>query len=105
MTEQVTFFNNDTPGIGAIPPQQNPYQSQADGAVKRIFTYDGQVFEDPGPEYSNDDVLKILINTYPDLGNGTWVSNRIPDPAVPGEWLDEVTFVKHTGEKGASAVA
>ena len=71
---------------------------QASAAAKRIFIYDGQVFDDPGPEYSVQDVLNFLAQTYPELANGTWHSRTLPDGAPGG--VEEITFVKVTGEKG-----
>jgi PRTRC genetic system protein C len=57
--------------------------------------YDHQLFEDPGGEYSTQDVLNFLATTYPELGNGTWTSRVLPDGS------EEITFVKVTGEKGS----
>jgi hypothetical protein len=61
--------------------------------------YDGQYFGDPGAEYSIEDVLKSLAQNYPELANATWSSRVIDDK---GEQIDEITFVKVTGEKGAA---
>ena len=87
---QSNFFNpsqpeNDGPTM---------YQAPDRPASGRIFLYDNQVFEDPGAEYSTQDVLNFLAQTYPELGNGTWTSRTLPDGA------EEITFVKVTGEKG-----
>ncbi len=106
MTDQVTFFNDDT----GIPPYQNPYQQEAWGGngkpeniTKRVFLYGQDVFEDPGQDYSIHDVMQILAKTYPDLGNGSWAIQYVPDPAIPGGSIEEITFVKNMGEKGQAA--
>jgi PRTRC genetic system protein C len=62
----------------------------------RHFYYDGQLFEDPGPEYSPQDILNFLAATYPELRNGTWTQRTLPDGS------EEITFHKVTGEKGAA---
>jgi PRTRC genetic system protein C len=63
--------------------------------ARRLFIYDGQYYEDPGPEYSVRDILNFLAQTYPELASGTWSSRNLPDGT------EEITFVKVTGEKGA----
>jgi len=68
---------------------------QPDRPAKRVFLYDGQVFEDPGAEYDTQDVLNFLSQTYPELQNGTWNARSLPDGT------EEITFVKVTGEKGS----
>jgi len=96
MSDQVTFFNDGNFGAEATmpPPRQNPYQQQ----VRRVFLYDNQVFEDPGPDYSNDDVLKFLAGTYPELSGGSWTTRQVQDEH--GLPVEEVTFAKVVGEKG-----
>jgi PRTRC genetic system protein C len=77
---------------------QSDFFSQADATGKparRLFIYDGQYYEDPGPEYSAQDILNFLAQTYPELQSGTWSSRTLPDGT------QEITFVKVTGEKGA----
>ncbi|MCP4358505.1 MAG: hypothetical protein GY796_10860, partial [Chloroflexi bacterium] len=71
--------------------------------TKRVFLYGQDVFEDPGQDYSIHDVMQILAKTYPDLGNGSWAIQYVPDPAIPGGSIEEVTFVKNMGEKGQAA--
>ncbi len=36
------------------------YQTPDQSPGKRLFLYDGQLFEDPGPEYGVQDVLSFL---------------------------------------------
>jgi PRTRC genetic system protein C len=90
--EQANFFDPATTGPPLLPGPTTP-------ATKRIFLYDGQIFEDPGPEYTVRDVLDFLARTYPELENGTWHRRTLPDGT------EEITFVKVTGEKGSQPPA
>lgn len=80
-----------------LPPQRPLLPGPVAQPTRRVFLYDNQLFEDPGPEYSAQDVLNFLATTYPELGNGTWTSRNLPDGG------EEITFVKVTGEKGSEA--
>jgi PRTRC genetic system protein C len=77
------------------PPQRPLLPGPVNQLIRRVFLYDNQLFEDPGREYSTQDVLNFLAQTYPELGNGTWTSRMLPDGS------EEITFVKITGEKGS----
>jgi PRTRC genetic system protein C len=79
--QQRDFF--DQPGSGGA------------GQSRRLFAYDGQFWEDPGPQYSIEEVMAFLADTYPELRHGTWSSRTLPDGT------EEITFVKVTGEKGS----
>jgi PRTRC genetic system protein C len=81
----------ETPSAADPPLLPGPTAS----APRRVFLYDGQIFEDPGPAYTTREVLTFLASTYPELENGTWHSRRLPDGT------EEITFVKVTGEKGS----
>ena len=83
---QANFFEQQQPLLQAPPGQP----------AKRVFIYDNQFFADPGAEYSIQDVLNFLAETYPELENGTWSERSLPDGS------QEITFVKVTGEKGGS---
>ena len=86
MTTQSQFFSN----------QQTLGNDQAaDSPKSRLFYYDGQLFEDPGPDYTPQDILNFLSATYPELRNGSWTNRTNPDG------VQEITFHKVTGEKGA----
>jgi PRTRC genetic system protein C len=99
MTQQDDFFNPQS------QPETEPNrviilnEPATSQPKKRVFVYDGQYFEDPGAEYTIEDVLNFLAGTYPELENGTWHSRRMPDDT------EEITFVKVTGEKGADVTA
>jgi PRTRC genetic system protein C len=90
---QTDFFEQQEQG------PDSPASATDRPATRRVFLYDNQVFEDPGTEYSVRDVLNFLSQTYPELGNGTWHSRTIPDGAAGA--VEEITFVKVTGEKGS----
>lgn len=93
MTQQNDFFSSQQPASG--PEQVVILNGPATHKPKkRVFVYDGQYFEDPGAEYTIQDVLGFLAQTYPELQSGTWNSRVMPDHT------EEITFVKVTGEKG-----
>jgi PRTRC genetic system protein C len=91
MTTQTQFF--ETRG------QHSPDGSPPNPPKPRLFYYDGQLFEDPGPEYTARDILNFLSATYPELRQGSWTSRRLSDGS------EEITFHKVTGEKGAAVCA
>lgn len=91
MTQNDFFEQQQQPsGQEFVILNEQPHQVK-----KRVFVYDGEYFEDPGPKYSIEDVLGFLAQSYPELENGTWHSRDLPDGA------QEITFVKVTGEKGS----
>ena len=102
-----SFSDPDSRPSGPPPPPPPPPEEEGQGSFfgsgaprltaptrKRLFLYDGTYFEDPGPEYSAQEVLNFLAQSYPELEQGTWHSRRLPDGS------EEITFVKVTGEKG-----
>ena len=99
MTQQSDFFSSQQ------PPDPRPEEviilnePTTNKPKKRVFVYDGQYFEDPGAEYTIEDVLSFLASTYPELENGAWNSRLMPDGA------EEITFVKVTGEKGVDVTS
>ncbi len=101
MTQQATY-GSQAPIFDAPPGSaQQPLNGQPSAAPYRArqFYYDGQLFEDPGPEYTPQDILNFLSNTYPELRQGTWTQRTLPDGTA------EITFHKVTGEKGAAPPA
>jgi PRTRC genetic system protein C len=90
MTTQADFFNQagqEPLIILNAPTDQKP--------IKRVFVYDNQFFEDPGPEYTIEDVRRFLAQTYPELEQATHTRRTLPDGT------EEITFVKVAGEKGS----
>ncbi len=64
-------------------------------AQKRVFKYAGQTFEDPGPDYSIEEIKQHLVGTYPEVAQSTVEEKTLDDGTL------EVTFVKRAGTKGA----
>jgi PRTRC genetic system protein C len=99
MTQQSDFFSRQQPSETGSEQVIILNEAATNKPKKRVFVYDGQYFEDPGPEYTIEDVLNFLAQTYPELENGAWHSRRMPDDT------EEITFVKVTGEKGMDVTA
>ena len=95
--DRVIILDNDA------HPQRDFFDQPGPGgtgqARRRLFAYDGQFWEDPGSEYSVEEVMAFLADTYPELRHGTWSSRTLPDGT------EEITFVKVTGEKGSGLTA
>lgn len=66
--------------------------------MSRLFKYGDQAWEDPGPEFSNDDVKKQLTAYFPELANADVKEAALPDGRT------EVSFVKRAGTKGSGDV-
>jgi PRTRC genetic system protein C len=93
--QQSSFFDEQASGFP--PRQQQPSQSSpppTNGPVQRIFIVNGQVWGDPGPEYTITQIRDSFAQTYPELSQATWTSRLMPDGT------EEITFVKVSGEKG-----
>jgi PRTRC genetic system protein C len=65
-----------------------------EAAKGRVFIYDDRKFDDPGPEYSIEEVRKSLEAFYPELANAKTEEKKLPDGRL------QVTFVKKAGGKG-----
>jgi PRTRC genetic system protein C len=63
--------------------------------MTRIFKYQDETYEDPGEEFSNEDVKRHLTTYFPELAQATIEEKKLDDGTV------EVTFVKRAGTKGA----
>jgi PRTRC genetic system protein C len=99
MTQQTTFFDASAAPNGQQSFDSSPADPTANPLKPRLFYYDGQLFEDPGPAYKPEEVLNFLSATYPELARGSYTSRIMPDGT------EEITFHKVTGEKGAPAAA
>jgi PRTRC genetic system protein C len=88
--QQIVYEPGDS---GAAQPQSND-QKYPPGYIPRIFIYNGQHYEDPGPEFTVEDVLAFLAKTFPELRQGTYTSRTL------GNGQQEYTLVKSYGEKG-----
>lgn len=60
---------------------------------KRVFVYDGHSFEDPGAEFSNEEMRNSLASTYPALRDAEIQTTEKGD-------LIEVQFIKKAVTKG-----
>lgn len=61
---------------------------------ERIFKYNDQVWADPGPEFTVEDVRKQLSTFFPELARAGIQKKDLPDGT------QEVEFVKRSGIKG-----
>ena len=62
--------------------------------MPQVFKYNDQVFQDPGEEWSVEDIKKSLAQTFPEIAQATVNEKTLDDGTV------EVTFVKRSGTKG-----
>lgn len=65
--------------------------------MARIFKYQEQTWEDPGENFSNEDVKKHLTQFFPELAQASIETKKLDD----GQ--EEVRFVKRAGTKGSEA--
>ncbi len=61
---------------------------------KRIFKYNGQTYDDPGPEYTIEEIKTHLASIYPEISQAKAEEKTLDDGTL------EVTFVKRAGTKG-----
>jgi len=62
--------------------------------VSRVFRYNDQTYQDPGPEYTVDEVKKHLSSIYPEVAQAEVQTKDKEDGT------QEITFVKRAGTKG-----
>ena len=62
--------------------------------MSRVFKYNDQTYQDPGPEYTVDEVKKHLASIYPEVSQAEVQTKDIEDGT------QEITFVKRAGTKG-----
>jgi PRTRC genetic system protein C len=61
---------------------------------KRIFKYHDQTWDDPGAEFTVDQVKAHLTGYFPELAQATTQERKLEDGSL------EITFVKKAGTKG-----
>jgi len=61
---------------------------------KRIFKYSGQTYQDPGPEYTIEEIKQHLASIYPEVAAAEVQQKTMDDGTL------EITFVKRAGTKG-----
>jgi PRTRC genetic system protein C len=62
--------------------------------MSRVFKYNGEAYEDPGPEYTPEEIRSHLATIYPEVAQAEIQEKTLEDGTV------EVTFVKRAGTKG-----
>ncbi len=62
---------------------------------KRVFKYDGKTYEDPGAEYTIEQIKQHLAGTFPEVAQAKAEEKTLDDGTL------EITFVKRAGTKGA----
>jgi len=67
--------------------------------MARIFKYQDQTWEDPGENFSNEDVKKHLTQFFPELAQAS-IETKDMDGGVT-----EVRFVKRAGTKGVQSLS
>ncbi|GIK40433.1 MAG: hypothetical protein BroJett011_42660 [Chloroflexota bacterium] len=65
-------------------------------APKRVFIYNNKHYEDPGAHFTIEQVRASMAQLFPEVENASWNINMASDGT------QEITFVKVTGEKGAT---
>lgn len=70
-------------------------QSGATPATRRVFIYGDHRFDDPGAEYTTEQVRQHLVQYFPELAHASVEEKTLPDGTV------EVTFRKQVARKGS----
>lgn len=63
--------------------------------MTRIFKYNDNTFQDPGPEWSVEDVKSALAQSFPEIAQSTTTQRDL------GNGDTEIVFIKKSGTKGA----
>ena len=69
---------------------------QTSNPSRRVFVYEGHRFDDPGAEYSVEQVQNHLVVYFPAVAHAAVEEKALPDGTV------EVTFRKQVARKGSS---
>ncbi len=67
----------------------------ATAAARRVFIYGDHRFEDPGGEYTVEQIRQHLVQYFPEMAHATVEEKTLPDGTV------EVTFRKQVARKGS----
>lgn len=62
--------------------------------MTRVFKYADHTIEDPGSQYTIEQVRQSLVAYFPELAKATHKTKKLPDGQV------EITFQKQTTTKG-----
>lgn len=72
---------------------------QTDNRARRVFVYDGHTFDDPGAEYSVEQVQNHLVAYFPAMAHAAVEEKALPDGTR------EITFRKQVARKGCATSA
>lgn len=64
-------------------------------SARRIFIYGDHRFDDPGAEYTVEQIQQHLVQYFPELAHATTEEKTLPDGMV------EITFRKQVARKGS----
>ncbi|MDT8307647.1 MAG: PRTRC system protein C [Anaerolineae bacterium] len=64
-------------------------------SARRIFIYGDHRFDDPGSEYTAEQIRQHLVQYYPELAHATTEEKTLPDGTM------EITFRKQVARKGS----
>jgi PRTRC genetic system protein C len=67
--------------------------------MTRTFKYQDQTWEDPGEEYTNEDVKRHLTTFFPELAQADIEEKKLAGAEGDADTV-QVTFVKRAGTKG-----
>lgn len=62
--------------------------------MSRIFVYNKKRYDDPGDEFSINDVEEHLAQSFPEIADGTYTEKTLDNGDI------EITFTKKVGTKG-----
>lgn len=69
-------------------------EAESSTITRRVFKYNGQTYDDPGPEYTVEEVKKHLATIFPEVSQAETEEKDLDDGTK------EITFIKRAGTKG-----
>ncbi|MFW5943523.1 MAG: PRTRC system protein C [Chloroflexota bacterium] len=69
--------------------------SSTTASTRRVFRYGDHTFDDPGSEYTIEQIQQQLVQYFPELAHATTDEKTLPDGTV------EITFRKQVARKGS----
>jgi PRTRC genetic system protein C len=72
-------------------------ETRSTAPSRRVFIYGDHRFDDPGREYTAEQVRQHLVQYFPELAHAATEEKALPDGTV------EITFRKQVARKGAGA--
>jgi PRTRC genetic system protein C len=71
-------------------------QSSTTATTRRVFVYGDHRFDDPGVQYTTEQVRQHLVQYFPEMAHATVEEKTLPDGTA------EVTFRKQVARKGSA---